>query len=155
MLTEDFTFAGLVDVELYVSTTGTDADFVVKLVDVYPDTDAQNAGFQQLVRGDVIRAKFRNSLTYPEPLNPNEVTKIPFELQDIAHTFKKGHRIMVQIQSSWFPLVDRNPNQFMNIFQASISDYRQATHRVYLDGKQQSRISMRQVLSQGTSAERP
>ncbi|MDR1406519.1 MAG: CocE/NonD family hydrolase [Tannerella sp.] len=154
VLEENVTLAGPLDVELYVSTTGTDADFVVKLIDVYPDTTRNRAdtppttrlsAFQQLVRGDVIRAKFRNSLEHPEPLTPGEVTKIPFELRDIAHTFKKGHRIMVQIQSAWFPLVDRNPNQFMDIFKAGASDYRKATHRVYLDGRQQSKIGVKRL----------
>jgi putative CocE/NonD family hydrolase len=151
-LEENVTFSGPLNVELYVSTTGTDADFVVKLIDVYPDSTRNRAetpphirlsAFQQLVRGDVMRAKFRNSLVTPEPLTPGEVTKVSFELRDIAHTFRKGHRIMVQVQSSWFPLVDRNPNRFMDIFKASASDYRKATHRVYLDGSRQSRIGVK------------
>ncbi|MDR0757448.1 MAG: CocE/NonD family hydrolase [Tannerella sp.] len=154
-LEENVTLSGPLNVELYVSTTGTDADFVVKLIDVYPDSTRNRAetpphvrlsAFQQLVRGDVMRAKFRNSLTVPEPLTPGEVTKVSFELRDIAHTFKKGHRIMVQVQSAWFPLVDRNPNQFMDIFKAKASDYRKATHRVYLDGRQQSRIGVKRIV---------
>ncbi|MDR2121143.1 MAG: CocE/NonD family hydrolase [Tannerella sp.] len=154
VLDENVTLSGPLDVELYVSTTGTDADFVVKLIDVYPDTTRNRAdtpphirlsGFQQLVRGDVIRAKFRNSLSDPQPLTPGEVTKVAFELRDIAHTFKKGHRIMVQVQSAWFPLVDRNPNRFMYIFEARASDYRKAVHRIYLDGGQQSRIKVKRI----------
>jgi putative CocE/NonD family hydrolase len=153
-LDDDVTLSGPLDVELYVSSTGTDADFVVKLIDVYPDSTRNHAdtppsirlsAFQQLVRGDVIRAKFRNSLVAPEPLTPGEVTKVPFELRDIAHTFKKGHRIMVQVQSSWFPLVDRNPNQFMDIFKAGAADYKKATHRIYVDGRQQSRIGVKRM----------
>jgi putative CocE/NonD family hydrolase len=154
VLDEDVTLSGPLDVELYVSSTGTDADFVVKLIDVYPDSARNHAdtppairlsAFQQLVRGDVLRAKFRNSLVNPEPLTPGEVTKVPFELRDIAHTFKKGHRIMVQVQSSWFPLVDRNPNQFMDIFKATAADYKKATHRIYLDGSRQSRIGVKRL----------
>ncbi|MDR1780347.1 MAG: CocE/NonD family hydrolase [Tannerella sp.] len=154
VLDEDVTLVGAPQVELYVSTTGTDADFVVKIIDVYPDSTRNRAdtppsvnlsAFQQLIRADVLRAKFRNSITNPEPLTPGEVTKTPFELRDIAHTFKKGHRIMVQVQSSWFPLVDRNPNRFMDIFKAQADDYRKATHRIYLDGAQQSRIGVKTV----------
>jgi putative CocE/NonD family hydrolase len=150
-LKEDITFSGPVRPHLYVSTDGTDADFVVKLIDVYPDT-LQNrpdtpphtrlGGFQQLVRGDVIRARFRNSFSHPEPIVPGEVTEVKFELQDIAHTFKKGHKIMVQVQSSWFPLVDRNPNRFIDIFHAKASDYQKATIRVYTDGRRQSHINV-------------
>ncbi|MDR1330973.1 MAG: CocE/NonD family hydrolase [Tannerella sp.] len=154
VLEEDVTLSGPLAVELFVSTTGTDADFAVKLIDVYPDTTASHpdtppgvrlSAFQQLVRGDIIRAKFRNSLERPEPLTSGEVTKVPFELRDIAHTFRKGHRIMVQVQSSWFPLVDRNPQQFMDVFKASAADYRKATHRIYLDGRQQSRIGVKRL----------
>lgn len=151
-LKEDVTISGAIAAHLFVSTTGTDADFVVKLIDVYPDTTSNRpetpthiklSGFQQLVRGDVIRAKFRNSLTHPEPLEPGKITNVNFELQDAAHTFKKGHKIMVQVQSSWFPLTDRNPNQFMDIYQAKQSDYLKATHRIYTDGKQQSHLSIK------------
>jgi putative CocE/NonD family hydrolase len=156
VLEEDITFSGPVHPRLYISTTGTDADFIVKLIDVYPDT-LQNrpetpphirlGGFQQLVRADVIRAKFRNSLSKPEPVTPGEITEVKFELQDIAHTFKKGHKIMIQVQSSWFPLVDRNPNQFLDIFHAQASDYQKATIRLYTGGPQQSRINIKYIQS--------
>jgi putative CocE/NonD family hydrolase len=151
-LDKDVSFSGPVVPHLFISTTGTDADFVVKLIDVYPDTTSNHAdtppqiklgGFQQLVRADVIRAKFRNSFSQPEALVPGRVTEVTFELRDIAHTFKKGHKIMVQVQSSWFPLVDRNPNQFIDIYHAKASDYKKATQRVYLDGKQQSYITLK------------
>ncbi|MDR2118876.1 MAG: CocE/NonD family hydrolase [Tannerellaceae bacterium] len=155
-LEDDVTLSGPIHPHLYISTTGTDADFVVKLIDVYPDT-LQNrpdtpphtrlGGYQQLVRGDVIRAKFRNSLSHPEPIVPGEVTEVKFELQDVAHTFRKGHRIMIQVQSSWFPLVDRNPNQFLDIFRAKASDYQKATIRVYTDGRQQSHINVKYIHS--------
>ncbi len=151
-LEEDLTISGPILANLFVSTTGTDADFVVKLIDVYPDTTANRpetpayiklSGYQQLVRGDVIRAKYRNSLSHPEPLVPGKITPVNFELQDAAHTFKKGHKIMVHVQSTWFPLVDRNPNQFMDIYQAKESDYQKATQRIYNDGKQQSSLTLK------------
>ncbi|MBB6270247.1 hypothetical protein HDF26_000674 [Pedobacter cryoconitis] len=154
VLDKDVTIAGHILADLFVSVTGTDADFVVKLIDVYPDstTNRKNtpahvklSGFQQLVRGDVIRAKYRNSLSKPEPLVPGQVTEVKFELQDANHTFLKGHRIMVQVQSSWFPLVDRNPNQFMDIYQAKPADYLKATHRIYTDGEKQSHLTLKVV----------
>ena len=156
VLDDDITFSGPVRPHLFISTTGTDADFVVKLIDVYPDSlpnrpdtppHIRLGGFQQLVRADVIRAKFRNSLSHPQAIVPGEVTEVKFELQDIAHTFKKGHKIMVQIQSSWFPLVDRNPNQFLDIFHAKAADYKKATIRVYTDGGNQSHINVKYIHS--------
>jgi putative CocE/NonD family hydrolase len=156
VLKEDITLSGPVKPHLYISTTGTDADFIVKLIDVYPDAmenrpdtppHTRLGGFQQLVRGDVIRAKFRNSLSHPEPIVPDEVTEVEFELQDVAHTFRKGHRVMVQVQSSWFPLVDRNPNKFVDIFHAKVSDYQKAGIRVYTGGKQQSHIKVKYIHS--------
>jgi hypothetical protein len=153
-LTEDHTFAGPIDVELFVSTTGTDADFVVKLVDVFPDDepewqpvaekymDLPMAGYQMMVRGEVFRAKFRNSFEEPEALVPGEVARIQFKTPDIFHTFKAGHRIMVQIQSSWFPLVDRNPQKFVDIYEASEDDFQVATHRIYRDAAHASRIQL-------------
>jgi putative CocE/NonD family hydrolase len=139
-LEEDITLAGPIEVTLHVSTTGTDADWIVKLIDVYagdsPDPEPNPAhvkmsGYQQLVRGDVLRGKFRNSFEKPEPFKPNEVTKISFTMNDILHTFRRGHRLMVQVQSTWFPLVDRNPQTFVNIPTATAADYQKATHRVY------------------------
>ncbi len=139
-LIEDVTIAGPIKAELYVSTTGTDADWVVKVIDVYPD-DARDpksnpkgvrmGGYQRLVRGDVIRGKFRNSFEKPEPFVPGRIAKVEFELPDVPHAFLKGHRIMVQVQSSWFPLFDRNPQTFVNIRTAEEKDFRKATHRVY------------------------
>jgi putative CocE/NonD family hydrolase len=140
ILTEDVTITGPVKAELYVSTTGTDADWVVKIIDVYPDdtpdpkTNPGNirmGGYQRLVRGDIIRGKFRRSFEKPEPFVPSRVTKVEFELPDVQHTFLKGHRIMAQVQSSWFPLFDRNPQTFCNIRTAVEADFRKATHRVY------------------------
>lgn len=151
-LEEDVTFAGPIDVELHVATTGTDADWVVKLIDVYapdfPDPDPNPAyvkmgGYQQLLRGDVMRGKFRKSLETPEPFEPGRVEKVGFEMPDICHTFRRGHRIMVQVQSSWFPLVDRNPQTFVNIPTATEDDYKKAAHRVYRAASTPSSITVR------------
>ena len=147
-LTEDVTISGNVMADLFVSTTGTDADFVVKLIDVYPGNAPNNSpiagtkmgGFQLLIRGEVMRAKFRNSFSKPEPMKSGEVTEVKFDMQDAAHTFKKGHKLMVQVQSSWFPLVDRNPQKFVNIYQAIEADFQKATHRVYFSPQQPSSV---------------
>ena len=140
ILPENITLTGPLHANLYVSTTGTDADFVVKLVDVFPDLMAdypENSmnvpmgGYQKLVRGEVMRGRYRNSFENPESFVPGETVKVRFELQDVAHTFKKGHRIMIQVQSSWFPLVDRNPQKFVDIYHCNENDFQIATHRVY------------------------
>lgn len=139
-LTENVTIAGPIIASLYVSTTGTDADWIVKLIDVYPGDAPDNepnpcnirmGDFQMLLSGEVFRGKYRISFLQPEPFIPNEVTKIEFDLQDKCHTFLKGHRIMVQIQSSWFPVIDRNPQKFIDIYHAKDSDFQKATHTVY------------------------
>ncbi|MGI8923082.1 MAG: CocE/NonD family hydrolase [Fimbriimonadales bacterium] len=151
-LSNDVTMAGPLTATLHVSTTGTDADFVVKLIDVYPrDTAARSprnesvtmGGYQMLIRGEPMRAKYRNSWSKPEPLTPKRITKVEFVLPDVMHTFRKGHRIMVQVHSSWFPLTDRNPQTFVNIYNADEKDFRKATHRVYLAGKNASHISFK------------
>jgi putative CocE/NonD family hydrolase len=142
-LTSDVTVAGAVVPHLFVSTTGTDSDFVVKLIDVHPDSEEKPmAGFEELVRGDVLRAKFRDSLEKPELLVPGQITPISFAMQDAFHTFKAGHRIMVQIQSSWFPLVDRNPQSFVDIYNAVPADFRKATQQLYLGATQASRLDL-------------
>jgi putative CocE/NonD family hydrolase len=133
-LTDDLVIAGPLNVELWVSTTGTDADFVVKLIDVFPDNSdpATQPGFQMMVRSEVFRGRFRNSFEQPEPMTPGRVSRIRLELLDVLHRFQKGHRLMIQIQSTWFPLVDRNPQKFVpNIYFAKPEDYQKATHRVY------------------------
>lgn len=137
-LEQDITLSGPVLSKLMVSISGTDADFVVKLIDVFPDDFSYpkewptelNAplnypmdGYQMLVRGEIMRGKFRNSFEKPEAFVPNQPTEVSFSLPDVAHTFKKGHRIMIQIQSTWFPLADRNPGKFMNIFEAEPEDF--------------------------------
>ena len=140
VLEEAVTLAGPVEVELYVSTTGTDADWVVKLIDAFPDTASQRGidqrdlevgGYQMLVRGDIFRGKYRNSYEEPEPFKPGEVTRVSFTLPHVNHSFQKGHRIMIQIQSSWFPLFDMNPQTFTNIYECGEEAFQQAVHRIY------------------------
>ena len=147
-LEEDVTIAGPVSPKLSVASSGTDSDFVVKLIDVYPndfpDNEAANAtkrvlgapsvrmgGYQQLLRGEPMRAKFRNSWEKPEALIPGKIARLDFTMPDVFHTFRKGHRIMIQIQSSWFPLVDRNPQTFVEIPDARPEDFKKATEQVY------------------------
>jgi putative CocE/NonD family hydrolase len=150
ILTEDITLAGPVNADLFVTTTGTDADFVVKLIDVFPpdikadDPDLKYplGGYQMLVRGEVFRGKYRKSFEKPEPFVPGQVTEVKYEIPDVAHTFKKGHRIMVQVQNSWFPLVDRNPQKFINIYKCSDSDFQKATQRIYHDSRNPSHIKV-------------
>ncbi len=150
ILDEAVTIAGPIQVALTVSTSGTDADWVVKLVDVFPDS-AQGgdpvplSGYEMLVRGDVIRGKFRNGLDRPEAFRPGVPTPVAFGLQDVFHTFREGHRIMVQIQSSWFPMVDRNPGKFMDIFQATEADFRATTQRVYRSPSRSSSLTVKRL----------
>lgn len=160
-LAEDVTIAGPVTASLYVSTTGTDSDFIVKLIDVYPDDAPDNepnpagvrmGGYQMLVRGEPMRAKFRNSFERPEPMTPGKITKVEFTMPDIFHTFLKRHRIMVQIQSTWFPLVDRNPQKFVDIYSAVESDFQKATQRVYRSGRNSSHLRLN-VLARPASQE--
>jgi uncharacterized protein len=145
-LDRDVIIAGPIKISLTVSSTGTDSDFVVKVIDVYPNdyptppaaagqpvpaNAVKMGGYQQLVRGEPFRGKFRRSFEKPEALKPGEPVTISFELPDVYHAFRPGHRIMVQVQSSWFPLVDRNPQKFMEIPQAGPADFQKATQRVY------------------------
>jgi putative CocE/NonD family hydrolase len=147
VLEDDVTIAGPVLPKLFVSTTGTDADWVVKLIDVYPaaypetpvdhkggDVAAPGVamgGYQQLVRGNPLRGKFRNGYAKPEPFTPGKVEALSFDIGQVNHTFRRGHRIMVQVQSSWFPLIDLNPQTFTHIPKARPEDFRKATQRVY------------------------
>ena len=162
VLQDDVTIAGPITPHLFVSTSGTDSDFDVKLIDVYPEdypeskldgpeeergkrTDVETprfvmAGYQQLVRGEPFRGKFRHSFETPEPFTPGKVETIDFHMQDVNHTFRRGHRIMVQVQSSWFPLTDRNPQSFVNIPYAKPADFVKATERVYHSRDQASGI---------------
>jgi putative CocE/NonD family hydrolase len=143
------TVSGPIDVDLWASTTGTDADFVVKVIDVWPSDSAETsprgvrmAGYEMLVRGDIMRGKFRASYVHPEPFVPGAPTRIHFRLNDLLYTFKAGHRIMVQIQSDWFPLVDRNPNQFEDINHAKDEDFHPATISILHDAQHASSISI-------------
>lgn len=149
VLQEDVTLAGPITATLYVSTTGTDADFIVKLIDVFPNNHPNNSprggnipmgGYQMLIRGEPMRAKYRHSWSDPSPLSPGRIEKVEFVLPDVCYTFKKGHKIMVQIHGSWFPLIDRNPHKFLNIFEANEDDFQKATHRVFLSHDAQSRL---------------
>jgi hypothetical protein len=156
VLTDDVTLAGTVIADLLTSISTTDADFIVKLIDVFPSDftypgDRSGMGrqgggnypmgdYQMLVRGEVMRGKFRNGFETPAPFTPNKIEKVKFELPDVAHTFQKGHRIMIQIQSSWFPLVDRNPQKFVNIYEAAESDYQKASIKIWHDAKNASGI---------------
>jgi hypothetical protein len=146
-LTEDLTIAGPILADIFVSTSGTDSDWVVKLIDVYPG-DAPDSefcpvpmgGFQMHLAGEIMRGKFRNGFEDPEAMVPGEVTPIHIDLRDRFHTFKAGHRIMVHVQSSWFPAYDRNPQQFMDIYRAEPSDYLVAEQTVYRSSEYPSRI---------------
>ena len=139
-LTEDLNLTGKIMANLFVSMTGTDADFIVKLIDVLPETEKNPSpnprnyhlpGAQRMVRAEVFRGKFRNSYEKPQAFVPGKVEQVSFSLNEVAHVFKKGHRIMVQVQSSWFPLVDRNPQKFMRIPEAEEKDYQKSTIRIY------------------------
>jgi putative CocE/NonD family hydrolase len=156
VLDNDITLAGVVTADLLASISSTDADFVVKLIDVFPDdfhypgiqqSFGRNAGgaypmggYQMLVRGEIMRGRFRNSFSTPQAFTPNKIERVKFDLPDVAHTFKKGHRIMIQIQSSWFPLADRNPQKFVNIYEANDNDFQKATIRIYHDATNSSNI---------------
>jgi hypothetical protein len=152
VLTEDLTVTGTVIAELFATLSTTDADFIVKVVDVFPDdfrgfadrpTAYPMGGYQMLVRGEVMRGRFRNSFEKPEAFKPGKAEKVRFELPDVSHTFKKGHRLMVQVQSSWFPLYDRNPQTWVDsIMDATPEAYRAARHRIHTSAAHPSRIEL-------------
>ncbi len=147
-LEHDQTISGAIELDLWVSTTESAADFVVKLVDVFPGKDVnkdkvdkENGNRHELVRWGVMRGRFRNSMTTPEPFTPNTPTQVKFELYDVLHTIKRGHKLQIQIQSSMFPFLDRNPQKYVdNIFNATAEDFVKATHKVYLGDKHSSAI---------------
>jgi uncharacterized protein len=151
-LAEDMTVVGPIKVKLYFSSTGTDCDMVVKLIDVFPDAyatpsprEAANVnmgGYQMMVRGEPFRAKYRRSWSRPEPLAPNKVELIDMEMPAVCHTFRKGHRVMIQVQSSWFPIVNMNPQTFTKIFFAKPEDFKAATHKLYLSGNNSTRLTL-------------
>ena len=156
MLDNDLILAGVVTADLKVSISTTDADFVVKVIDVFPDDfrypgavrqpnrgvggSYPMGGYQMLVRAEIMRGRFRNDPSNPEAFKPNKIETVKFDLPDISHTFKKGHRLMIQVQSSWFPLVDRNPQQFVNIYQCDDKDFIKSTIHVYHDAGNASNI---------------
>ena len=154
-LPEDLTLAGELLAQLFVSTTGTDADWVVKVIDVYPDDEPNDpltpehirlGGYQMMVRSEVMRGRFRNSYEHPQAFTPGEPTEVTLPLQDVYHTFKAGHRVMIQIQSTWFPLIDRNPQTFVdNIFRATQDDFQKATHRVFHSRSYPSSIQFKRL----------
>jgi putative CocE/NonD family hydrolase len=145
-LTEDVTIAGDIMARLFASTTGTDADWIVKLIDVYPEdvpNDPKMGGYEFMVSNEVFRARYRDGIEQPKPLTPGKVTKVEYSLHTQSYAFRKGHRIMVQVQSSWFPLIDRNPQKFVpNIFAAKDSDFQPATVRVFRSAEYPSGITL-------------
>jgi hypothetical protein len=140
--------------DLKVSLSTADADFVVKIIDVFPDNfsyendfcckgvknETEMAGYQMLVRGEIMRGKFRNSFETPEAFTPGKIETVKFELPDVAHTFKKGHKLMIQIQSSWFPIFDRNPQQFMDIYNCEDKDFVPCDIKVFQSAEAASSI---------------
>ena len=160
-LEQDRAVAGPIGVELTVSTSGTDSDWIVKLIDVYPNdypdpaenpTKVKMGGYQQLVRGDLFRGKFRKSFETPEPFVPNRPEVVKFQLPDIYHVFRPGHRMMIQVQSSWFPLFDRNPQTFVDIYAAKSTDFQKATQRVFRTANMSSRINVPVLQSTSTAS---
>jgi len=164
-LEDDLTVLGAIGVDLHVATSGTDADFVVKVIDVFPAdyptpewkgpqpepaNRVRMGGYQQLVRGEPFRGKFRQSFEKPVPFVPNQPDRIRFALPDVAHTFRRGHRVMVQVQSSWFPLTDRNPQVFTDIPKARPEDFTIATQRVYRSAARPSSIVLPVEMPRGT-----
>jgi hypothetical protein len=156
-LTEDITLAGRVVAKLFASTTGSDADWVVKLIDVYPEKVSQDwklSGYELMIADEIFRGRFRNSFEKPEPIVPGEVTPFTIDLHTADHVFKKGHRIMVQVQSTWFPLYDRNPQKFVpNIFEAKDSDYQKATQHVYRSNRYPSSVEISVLPGPATPAQ--
>jgi hypothetical protein len=148
VLNEDITIAGPILADLFTCISTTDADFIVKLIDVVPANEINESssetnnsrGLQRLVRAEVMRGKFRNNYKKPEPFVPGKISEVKINLNDVCHTFKKGHKIMVQVQSSWFPLVDRNPQKFMRIPEANESDFQKSTIHIYHDKNHPSKI---------------
>lgn len=145
-LTEDLTVSGKISANLFASTTGTDSDWIVKLIDVYPENyepEPEMSGFQLMIAGDVFRGRYRSSFEKPEPIPANSVQKYQIGFPANDHTFKKGHRIMVQVQSTWFPVIDRNPQKFVpNIFMAKETDFQKAIQRVFRSGNSASNIAL-------------
>jgi hypothetical protein len=134
-LTEDVTIAGDITADLFAATSGSDADWIVKLIDVYPENmpnDPKMGGYELMVANEVLRGRYRSSYEHPQPIAPNQTTEFKYSLHSQSYRFQKGHRIMVQVQSTWFPIIDRNPQKYVpNIFEAKASDYTAATVKVF------------------------
>lgn len=145
-LKEDVTLAGDIVVYLFASTTGTDSDWIVKLIDVYPEDypkDRKMGGYELMIADEVLRGRFRNHFESPEPVAANQVTPYTVDLHTNSHTFLKGHRIMAQVQSTWFPIIDRNPQKFVpSIFEATQADYQSTTQRVYRSKRYPSNVEI-------------
>jgi hypothetical protein len=145
-LADEVVVTGNIVARLFASTTGTDADWVVKLIDVYPDwieDRPEMGGYELMVASDILRGRYRASFERPQAIEADAVMEYTVDLHQQAYRFKRGHRIMVQVQSTWFPLYDRNPQTFVpNIFKARASDYRAQTHRIYRTAPQSSRVEM-------------
>jgi putative CocE/NonD family hydrolase len=151
-LSEDLTVAGPLRADLWVATSGTDSDWVVKVIDVFPPgakdypqmpRGRHLGGYQMMVRSEAIRGRFRQSYEHPAPFTPNQPTQVSLELQDVLHTFAKGHRVMVHIQSSWFPLMDRNPQKYVaNVFLADEKDFIKASQRIFCDRRHPTRVEL-------------
>jgi len=145
-LTEDLTVTGKIIAHLFASTTGTDADWIVKLIDVYPDFDPKNylmSQYQLPVAMEVFRGRFRKSFSNPSPLVPNKPEEFLIDLHEINHVFRKGHHIMVQVQSTWFPVIDRNPQKYVpNIFEAKETDFMKAQHSIYCNATNATYIEL-------------
>ena len=146
VLEQDLTISGDIVARLFASTSGTDSDWVVKLIDAYPNVypeDSKMAGYQLMIADEIFRGRFRQSFEKPEPIVPGQVNEYVIDLHSSNHCFRKGHRVMIQVQSTWFPLYDRNPQNFVeNIFKARSSDYRVATQRVYESARYSSRVTL-------------
>ncbi len=145
-LQNNITLTGNITAHIFVSTTASDADFVVKLIDVYPDVDRKNlsmSGYQLPVAMEVFRGRFRKSFEKPKPFIPGKPEEISIDLHQVNHTFLRGHKMMIQVQSTWFPIIDRNPQKFVpNIFEAKESDFIKATHTLYSNSKLASYIEL-------------
>ncbi len=143
ILQNDVTIAGPLQADLFVSTSGTASDWVVKLIDVFPQADSKRGEQQLMIRGEIFRGRFRESYEEPKPFEPNQITEVSFRLQDILHTFKRDHKIMIQIQSTWFPLFDRNPQKYVpNIFEANENDFISVTNKVYRFSQHPTHVRM-------------
>ncbi len=145
VLEEDLIVAGPLKPQLFLTSSATDGDFVVKLIDVYPDDYPEHGGYQQLVRGEPFRAKFRESFEKPKAIEPGKLFEVNYAMPDVCHVFRRGHQVMVQVQSSWFPLVDLNPQRFGDVPTTRAADFVKATQRLFHDAKRPSGIAVTQI----------